>query len=237
PTCGRPAAGGRAKAPRAWASRRPNRTVQTGQEESGRRHDRCPRGAIWTFWPIPHCKALARSGPPHAPHPRSRWERIVLGAVLRAKIGQIVQIAQEAQPQRTDPPRGCGGRPSFGLLSSFRQDDRRARVSRICPISSLTSASDARSSRTDRGPFCLALPFRATRAFPSWVRGPVPCSQGRFSSAASRSLWRPCSVRGPRFFRFRRPAATLRGLGSFGASVVLTADPFATFTYQFAVRF
>src|SRR5262249_43697471 len=127
--------------------------------------------------------------------------------------------------------------PSSTVLSSFRQDDRRARVSRICPISSLTSASDARSSRTDREPFCLALPFSAERAFPSGVRGPVPRYQGRSRSAASRSLWRPCSVRGPRFFRFRRPAATLRGLGSFGASVVLTADPFATFTYQFAVRF
>lgn len=63
-----------------------------------------------------------------------------------------------------------------------------ARSRCIASKSPVTAASSARRCRTDIVPFCRLRPIWATVAFPSLVRGPVECSQGRFLSADSLSL-------------------------------------------------
>src|SRR5437762_14211954 len=56
--------------------------------------------------------------------------------------------------------------------------------------------------------------FRAEKAFPAAVLGPVECAQGRFWRAAWRSRSRPSGVKPRRFAQFLLPAWTRRGFGT-----------------------
>src|SRR5262249_8938651 len=123
-----------------------------------------------------------------------------------------------AGPCRSVPtgaaPEGAGpAQPSRSSATSFRP----AAMSFTSPT---TSTRERRTSRTECSPFWRALPFRAARAFPSGVLGPVVCSQGRFARAACRSRSRPSGVSPRRFCRFTFPAATRLGLGEGGFAVM-----------------
>ena len=96
---------------------------------------------------------------------------------------------------------------------------RRLRLACIWAIRCWNSASSARSSLTELGPFWRALPLAATRALPSGVRGPVERSHGRVASAAWRSRSSPSGVKPFHFFRFRRPASTLQRVRRCGAAL------------------
>ena len=75
-----------------------------------------------------------------------------------------------------------------------------------------TSPSSRRNSRTDSSSHCRFLPFNATFAFPSGVRGPVENRQGWCFSAVCLNFSRPAGVSPFRFRRFRRFASLRRWL-------------------------
>src|SRR4051794_28728727 len=98
----------------------------------------------------------------------------------------------------------------------------------------LSPARALSSSRTDCSPFCRALGFSATLAFPAGVLGPVECNHGRWSRAAWRRRSRPAGVRPLFFWRFSLPAATRFGLGGDWLSLIkILRDP--TAARQFSV--